>query len=98
MKMRMKNVQQQHELWKEAHRTCQRGTARIARTPTSPPLSPLSHREYNAGANNAAGDRMISGSPQQSRLRQSSAAWWALEEGAWHSQWLTQGRGTQVTR
>lgn len=81
MKMRMKNVLQQHELWKEAHRTCQRGAARLAGTPTSPPRSPHFHREYNAGANNAAGDRMISGSPQQSRLRQSSGAWWAVVEG-----------------
>lgn len=81
MKMRMKNVLQQHELWKEVHRTCQRGAARLAGTPTSPPRSPHFHREYNAGANNAAGDRMISGSPQQSRLRQSSGAWWAVVEG-----------------
>lgn len=40
MRMRMKNVQQQqqHELWKEAQRTCQRGTAlagKVADTPIS---------------------------------------------------------------
>lgn len=33
-RMRMKNVQQQHELWKEAQRTCQRATGRPKVRPT----------------------------------------------------------------